>query len=123
MLKIDKKREDRKMETKTRIRKDDTLRTKYRVWARTYPNFITPHIIGLSQIGSLFIELSEGTDFNNKALYGVSAFRWNETENTFKRFETPYTNCYYSNTEARKQFRSAINYYNAHYGELLKESA
>ena len=37
----------------------------FRKWQKEHPNFMTPDIIKVKQIGSLFIELSEGIDFNH----------------------------------------------------------
>ena len=47
----------------------------YRKWAKIHPNFMTPHIISLKDRDVHIIELSEGTDFNHKPIYGVTLLR------------------------------------------------
>lgn len=48
---------------------------QYRKWARSHPNFMTPYILRLANVGAFVIELSEGTDFHRKLIYGVTTLK------------------------------------------------
>ena len=49
--------------------------TYYRKWAKIHPNFMTPHIMKLIECDPYVIEISDGTDFNRKQIFGVSVFK------------------------------------------------
>ena len=49
------------------------IRKDFRAWQKEHPNFMTPHIRQTKIVDGVIIELSEGTDFEHKPMYGVSA--------------------------------------------------
>ena len=67
---------------------------EYREWAKKYPNFMTPYILQVKKSGDKFIELSHGTGFDHKPIYGVSVkipkpeggFKTPENDNDSKMF-------------------------------------
>lgn len=46
--------------------------SEYRKWAKDHPNFMTPHIVKLTSKNNTIVEISSGTDFNNRPVYGVT---------------------------------------------------
>lgn len=72
----------------------------YRKWAKQHPNFITPHIISLRNVGTYVIELSEGTDFDRKPIYGVTTLKLSgSTFNNMPQIDG-LNKMFYSKTEA-----------------------
>lgn len=49
---------------------------QYRSWARDHPNPVTPRLLKVEQVGSYFLELSEGEGGDHEPLYGVTVLRW-----------------------------------------------
>jgi hypothetical protein len=49
--------------------------SRFRSWQKQHPNFITPHLIKTKRKDDEVIELSEGDDFENKSMYGVSVIK------------------------------------------------
>lgn len=45
---------------------------RYRKWANDHPNFMTPRIVKLYDLGVYVVEVSEGTDFDNRPMFGVT---------------------------------------------------
>lgn len=72
----------------------------YRKWAKQHPNFMTPHIVSLRNVGAYVIELSEGIDFDRKAIYGVTTLKL--CGNTFDNMPQidGLNKMFYSKTEA-----------------------
>lgn len=60
---------------------------------------MTPYIRSLSTKGHHVIEISEGTDFDRKALYGVSVA--NRTQTGFEMNKSGFNKCFGSLDEAR----------------------
>jgi len=50
---------------------------KFRKWNKEHKNFMTPNILKVKQKENYFLELSEGTGFNNNKIFGVSLIYWN----------------------------------------------
>jgi len=53
-----------------------TSLVEYRRWAKEHPNFMTPHIVKLTSKGNTIVEISRGTDFNDKPIYGVTKVKY-----------------------------------------------
>lgn len=49
------------------------IKKEFKEWQREHPNFMTPNLIDVDTVSDVVIELSEGTDFEQKPLYGVTA--------------------------------------------------
>lgn len=80
------------------------LKSAYKSWQKDHPNFMTPHILGLTQKGNTIVELSEGRGFEEERIYGVSAFSWDEDKGTFKRVpDKPGVGVYPSLGKARSK--------------------
>jgi hypothetical protein len=52
-----------------------SVKRKFRSWQKEHPNFITPYVLAVHQKGDYIIEVSEGTDMDHKAMYGVSVLK------------------------------------------------
>jgi hypothetical protein len=49
---------------------------EFRKWQKEHPNFMTPTVLKVVPVGKQRgIELSQGEDFDHKAIYGVSLFK------------------------------------------------
>lgn len=68
----------------------------YKQWAKAHPNFMTPDLISVRKCGNYFIELSEGSDFNNKPCYGVSVIECVDGE--FKSGTTTQSKAFFGST-------------------------
>lgn len=49
------------------------IKKDFRAWQKEHPNFITPNIKQIKIVNNFILELSEGTDFEHKPMFGVSA--------------------------------------------------
>ena len=73
-----------KYEIKT-SEKFSSIKTAFRKWQKEHPNFMTPEIVSLKQVGNFMVaEVSKGTGFEGKPIYGVTLFEYNPLENKFK---------------------------------------
>lgn len=76
------------------------IKSKFRNWQKEHPNFMTPYIIKLIQKGNDFIEISEGTDFKNQKIYGVTLIHHKKGE--FKTDTSGKSQMFYSKEKAYK---------------------
>ena len=84
----------------------EALKNAFRSWQKDHPNFVTPHILKLTQKGDTIIELSEGRGFTGEGVCGVSAFSWDEDKGTFKNVpDKPEIDLYSSFDIAREKAR------------------
>jgi len=51
------------------------LKSQFRQWAKTHPNFVTPHIVRLKASKNKVVELSEGLTMEHKPMYGVTIMK------------------------------------------------
>jgi len=79
-----------------------TFISDFRRWAREHPNFMTPHILKLSQRGNFIIELSEGSGFDHKPIYGVTVIE--HINNDFKTDTREYGKMFFTMQEAEDYF-------------------
>lgn len=77
-----------------------TYKIPFRHWQKEHPNFMTPHVIKTIEHKNYIIEVSEGTDFNHKNIYGVSLIKV-ESDGTFKTDTSGKSKMFYSEREAK----------------------
>ena len=87
-----------------------SLKSTYRKWQKDHPNFITPELIKIEQASDkIIIELSEGTDFNHKPMYGVTIAEY-KGSGKFSTFEhSDESKPFYSRIEAEKYFKKKVS--------------
>lgn len=80
------------------------IKSQFRSWQKQHPNFMTPYVIETIQRGNDIIEVSEGTGFDDKKIYGVSLI-YNK-DGKFQTDTTGKSQMFFSKEEALKYARS-----------------
>lgn len=80
-------------------------------WQKKHPNFMTPNVLKIQQIGNSIIELSQGLGFEHKKIYGVSKIDFIKGE-----FKTNLDSCLNKCFQSK---RLAEHYFNT-FSEMVK---
>lgn len=90
------------------------LMSEFRKWQRQHPNFMTPSVLHVKQVGNYFVELSKGRGFENDDIFGVTAIGYKGNGEFTSQTGEDFNKAFQDLDEAQKHFNYVI-------GELRKK--